>query len=57
MTAKWRIDVIYYSNKQTHYFNNKSAAFEYLNSISNYLWAELFQFDGKIWKHKKIKWG
>lgn len=56
MIKGWRLDILYNSKKQTYYFYNKTTAFEYLQSISDYLYAGLFKFDGKIWKQIKIFW-
>ena len=56
---KWRVD-IYLSNtqaKEKSYFKNKNAAFNYINTFSDYLYIELLKFDGKIWKSIKIFWG
>jgi len=56
---KWRVDIITWpaQAKEKHYFKNKTAAFNYINTFSDYLYIELFKFDGKIWKSIKIFWG
>ena len=55
---RWRLDILYNPrNKETYYFNNKTATFNYLKSIPDFLYAEIFEFNGKIWSHKKLIWG
>ena len=53
---KWRVDV-YIKTRETHYFKNKNAAFDYISTIPAYLYIELFKFDGQIWNSIKIFWG
>jgi hypothetical protein len=56
---KWRVDIITWpaQAKEKHYFKNKTAAFNYISTYSDYLYIEVFKFDGKIWKSIKIFWG